>query len=233
MYRETVEVDFPWMSSMEWPENRRSGLGLCLYLHIFSEMQFVGTEVAYFHPQVEVGNSLLGNEITVDGDLPIVVVECQMSVETSRLEIAVQHDVLVLVMVVFQRGNHTFYVRFRPVVTILQSVQFQVERGLSEFIFGQQLAQFEIGGRHFPGVTSLLGQGVGVHGHVGVEQTGAALQCAMSREAGRITRNIALKFKEAQTLDEVGQGCCISLQVVEQPWDGLFTDVGLGDFPEK
>ena len=79
----------------------------------------------------------------------------------------------------------------------------------------------------------MLGQGVGVHGHVGVEQTGAALQCAMSREAGRITRNIALKFKEAQTLDEVGQGCCISLQVVEQPWDGLFTDVGLGDFPEK
>lgn len=125
---------------MEWPENRRSGLELCLYPHIFSKMQFVGTEIAYFHPQVEVGDSLVGNKISVDGDLSIVVVECQMSVEASRLEIAVQHDVLVLVVVVFQRGNHSLYVRFRLVVTVLQSVQLKVERCFPEFIFGQQFA---------------------------------------------------------------------------------------------
>ena len=149
----------------------------------FGKVQGVRTEVAHFHTQVEVGYRLAGDKAPVHGDFPVVVVEREVSVEPARLEVAVQRDVLILVMVVLKRRNLSLDVRFQLVVAVLQSLQLQVERSLPEFLLGQQFPQLEVLGRDASRVAFLQGQRVGVHGHVGVELSRTALDGAVGGDA--------------------------------------------------
>ena len=97
--------------------------------------------------------------------------------------------------------------RFWLMVSVLQSVQFQVKRSFTQFFFCQQFAKFKIMGGNFSGVTFLLGQGVGMHGQIGINLSRLALQGTVCSDTGRVSRYITLKFKKAQTLQDVGYRC--------------------------
>lgn len=62
-------------------------------------------------------------------------------------------------------------------------------------------------GGNFSGVTFLLGQGVGMHGQIGINLSRFALQGTVCSDTGRVSRYITLKFKKAQTLQDVGYRC--------------------------
>ena len=123
--------------------------------------------------------------------------------------------------------------RFWLMVSVLQSVQFQVKRSFTQFFFCQQFAKLKIMGGNFSGVTFLLGQGVGMHGQIGINLSRLALQGTVCSDTGGVSRYITSKFEKAQSLQDVGYWCCGTFQVVYEPGNGSLVGIGLCDFAKK
>ena len=88
-------------------------------------------------------------------------------------------------------------------------------------------------GGNFSGITFLLGQGVGMHGQIGINLSRLALQGTVCSDTGRVSRYITLKFEKAQTLQDVGYRCGGTFQIMYEPGYGCFVGISLCDLTKK